>query len=103
MRNQDPDDGVAREAREAMRELDEADGCVARLDHEHGETICPRTSQCHCARPIGHPIPVAVHDPHETATSRNSSATASPARRFGMDRDTLERFRRTLLSRRDSL
>ena len=111
MRSHQPDDWVANEAweeaweeaGESAPELNGADGCVARLGHEHAEAICPRTSQCHCARPIGHPIPVAGPDPREKATSRNSSATASPTRRFGMDRDTLEQLRRTLLGRRASL
>ena len=82
MRSHEIDDSVAREAWNATRELDGADGCVARLGHAHGEAVCPRTGQCHCARPIGHPIPVAVENPRETATSRNSSAIGIPPRRF---------------------
>jgi hypothetical protein len=82
MRSHEIDDSVSREAWETTGELDGADGCVARHEHGHGEAICPRTGQCHCARPIGHPIPVAVQSPRAIVTSRNSSATALPARRF---------------------
>ncbi len=74
-----------------MRELEEADSCIARRGQEHAEAVCPRSSQCHCARPIGHPIPVPVHDPRE------------PHQLIAMDHDTVEQFRRTLLGRRVSL
>lgn len=60
------DDCLAQETREKAREetraVDEADSCAAGVAHEP-DHVCTRGSQCHCARPIGHPIPVALPDP----------------------------------------
>ncbi|HXU02363.1 MAG TPA: hypothetical protein VN903_15460 [Polyangia bacterium] len=43
----------------------ELDCCVAQPDGEHCERSCPRGSACHCARPIGHPVPVEVFRPRD--------------------------------------
>jgi len=56
------DDRVDQEAWKKERAEDEADTCVAGVVHEH-DHVCRRGSQCHCARPIGHPTPVALPAP----------------------------------------
>jgi hypothetical protein len=60
MPNVEREDSVTEESWEKACEAEEADGCVAGAAHEHGSANCPRASACHCARPIGHPIPVAA-------------------------------------------
>jgi len=47
---------------ENARDAEASDCCAAGRAHDHPGAICPRGSQCHCARPIGHPIPLEV--PH---------------------------------------
>jgi len=59
MPNVEPDDLVSEESWEKARETEEADSCVAGALHGHDRRSCPRASNCRCARPIGHPIPVA--------------------------------------------
>ena len=59
----EPDDRASDEAWEKARDADETDGCAAGRAHDHPGAICRRGSQCHCARPIGHPVPIVL--PHE--------------------------------------
>ena len=51
---------------EKTRDADEEDCCASGRAHDRPGAICPRGSQCHCARPIGHPIPVEVPHGRET-------------------------------------
>jgi hypothetical protein len=62
MPNLQTDERVTDDAWEKARDADEADGCAAGRAHDRPGAICRRGSQCHCARPIGHPVPVDV--PH---------------------------------------
>jgi hypothetical protein len=68
MPNLRTDEDFADNAWEKARAADEADCCAAGLAHDRSKATCPRGSQCHCARPIGHPIAVVV--PHERDARR---------------------------------
>jgi len=54
------------DAWEKTRDADE-DSCAARRAKGLPAIPCPRGSQCHCGRPIGHPIPIPPRDPRSTA------------------------------------
>ena len=60
--NAKTEDRVSTDAWEKARETDAVDCCAAGRARDRPGAICSRGSQCHCARPIGHPIPVEV--PH---------------------------------------
>jgi hypothetical protein len=59
------------ESWEATHDADE-DSCAARRAKGLPEIRCTRGSQCHCGRPIGHPIPI------ETTATIPARRTATP-------------------------
>jgi hypothetical protein len=59
---------VTDDAREKARADDEENCCAAGREHDRPGATCGRGAQCHCARPIGHPIPVTV--PHGREAGR---------------------------------
>jgi hypothetical protein len=63
MPNVDLDESETEASWEQARENDEADGCAAGAAHEHDAAVCRRGSDCHCARRLGPPTPLAVNRP----------------------------------------
>jgi len=62
MPNLQTEDRTSDAAWEKAHDAEASDCCAAGHPHDRPDTTCPRGSQCHCARPIGHPIPIEV--PH---------------------------------------
>jgi len=64
-------DEVPVEAREETHDADE-DSCAARRAKGLPAIRCTRGAECHCARPIGHPIPI------ETTSTMPARRHATP-------------------------